>query len=234
MKPAILILLTFISFQHSAFAQREGGGVGNGGNVYICSDRTDNPNYRERVILADFAEFEVLGMGHIQETIEPVSTRIDRALQRVKAIDEQVYRELAFKVKETMQLAQPFTMFYTNYETAKDMGPFAEPSPYMSCRIRSAVVYYNLFNIRFDPILLDRMSNTQMAGLWVHEGVYAMDRHYTHAETSWAARLITSMLFASEPNLDQLAGMIQLHLKKPYYLPSQATSTPATQAIHTE
>jgi hypothetical protein len=220
MKTFTLLTLSFLFFSASCWAD---GHEGHGATVYDCSNRVSVKAFKGKVILADFAIAEIFrGLQHkivIPETnATTVNAQILANLHKVELIDENIYQNLKNEIFRIKNAAYDPKTYY--WGLTADLGELPQLSPENSCTPKNLIFYNTDNDIEKNSLLLKRLStNTERAGVWVHEGVYSFTRKYGQQTDATVARLITALIFSTEEHPELLSRMVKGFLRAEYNVP---------------
>lgn len=198
----ILSVLALLCLAHSsAHAQEMGSSGSHGGTTITCDHTTLDPRFRNKTMLLDFADImihdELDAKMKLVESNESVDAQVERALQKIT--DQNIRNELQNEILKIRLRAKDTADTY--WPLTQDIGRHQLPKPFESCKLRNSVNYFSDRDIEKNGALIQSLeSNTQEAGLWVHEGVYKLARKYAQVTDAVAARRITAYLFSNYQN----------------------------------
>lgn len=196
------LILAAVTYLICGFAFAGGGAHGGGG--YLCADKTQNE-------LLDLWEAKAYHKLEIVRTDEPVYSQIVKALDRLREINEELWKIARNRLD----------MFYTEDGIVQDFVlsipddasiPFPDDAKNAmdkkDCQPVGLAKYLDAKDTRYeigrpqkDALLIDSklvsmFPNTDQAGLFVHELVYLLDRGLNNAPDSRSTRFIVGHLFA--------------------------------------
>lgn len=172
-----------------------GHAINNGGGVVVCK----RPR-ATTVQLLDLWEAVSIHGWHINYSSEPVLVQVEKTLVKLQN-NPNVQQYILRNAKELWDAI--------NNDPKTFLPPHASIKPPQdaedgfgsdkNCTLQSVAVYDDSLNqLRVDHFYYDRLKNTDIAALLVHEATYRLYRKWLDVETSIAARRVTGCLFASE------------------------------------
>lgn len=190
----------------------DGHEVGNGGGAWVCSTSQSTINWIQTVDLFEAEnEFDLI----LETYTDPLQQIVDRVMQRIQAVDPQLYRTLAPRVSSLELLSHsPPAIVRRNDplavvdDAAYRLVPSTARCPGGEIHYEQVVNFTHQGRILVQSQLFEALSPRDQAALVVHEALYHYRRERFRDSHSAATRRIIGLLFSTLPEA-QLAGALR-------------------------
>lgn len=203
------MMLTMSLSMTNGYAEGEKGG--NGGNTYHCGSQGNR--------LVDFELVRVLPMGQKMKIVRnqsSVENQIESAILKVSLIDQEVGTALRNQIEIIRSQLIDSSSLGMEWPVTADAGAL----PILTgCRTVNAIYYHS------SQAIYQKKENmpqhpTDLAGLWIHEGVYKLMREQNRGnveslpvhERAIPAQRLTALLFSDSQDTGLLKEMVERYL----------------------
>ncbi len=201
MKRFIIYLLTIAFYQTSfAIGPVFAGGESSGGGGSIFCPNSELPE--EISTLYDFFEGRIRYDLNIPVTNSiSMEDQIENALQKLEQIDFGTAQDVR---DEYLSLSSSIYFLPDGIIMAPvtDLGNNEAPIVPIGCNLVYAGYFETSKQVTISKFLFDNFTETEKAGLLVHEAIYSLARKSTGQDNSRSTRILNSFLFSTESNLN--------------------------------
>lgn len=179
----------------------QGGESSGGGGGFYCADDTAE--------LLDLWEGRYPSMYNytIPTKAEDVNTQLIRALANLNSLSPAIATATKRNIEDLMKSARAI-------DPSGELAPPQDADPLMvkpKCRLRGIMYYDGERKILwYDQFMISRLSKTDEAALWFHEGLYKVMRDRYGEKNSKATRQVVACSFSSAGCFDKLLTLERL------------------------
>jgi hypothetical protein len=139
---------------------------------------------------------------------DSVDAQIASAIARLRMVDASISEAVASNIQQIRANAVPIQGYDWGFSNDVNFYPIPD-----GCELRTVVHYWAEDMIEYRSDLYEKLSPTDQAGLWVHEGIFKLYRDFSKDSLTLSTRRIVALLFAQETPMNLLKQMVYKNLK---------------------